>query len=253
MIPKSIYISLIISILFTITKSQPHLAFKDNETLEYLAYYGFIDGGYATLKVKEYEVNGKKYFYAIASGYSIGIADKLFKVRDAYETYVSQENWLPIKAIRNIAEGSYRYYDEVIFDRTYNRVFTKRKGIVEVPENTMDILSAFYYARNFYFKNIKKGDIITIQTYFDDGLFLLQVRCKGFETIKTKLGKINCILLSPVVEPGRIFDTQDDVKIWISNDGNFIPIRVQFDLLVGSIKCDLVKYENLKYKLNVVK
>ncbi|MCX7955288.1 MAG: DUF3108 domain-containing protein [Bacteroidales bacterium] len=249
---NKLFISLI-TLFFNITKSQPHIAFKDKETLEYLAYYGFIDGGYAILKLNEYEVNGKKYFYAIASGYSIGLADKLFKVRDVYETYVSKDTWLPIKAIRNISEGNYRYYDEIIFDRSQNKALTKRKGYVDIPENTMDILSAFYYARNFYFKNIKPGDIITLQTYFDDGLFLLQIRCKGFEQIKTKLGKINCILLSPVVEPGRIFDTQDDVKIWISNDGNFIPIRVQFDLLVGSIKCDLVKYENLKYKLNFIK
>ncbi len=165
------------------------LAFKDGETLKYEVYYGFITGGYAMLKLQDFEMNGKKYFHAVAMGYSTGIADKLFKVRDIYETFVDYETGLPIKAIRNISEDTYKYYDEVIFNRKENMVITKRKGRVEVPENTMDILSAFYYARNNKFKNIKQGDIITLQTYFDDGIFTLQIRYKGTETIKTKTWK----------------------------------------------------------------
>ncbi len=228
-------------------------AFKDGEYLQYLVYYGFINGGRAMLKVSDFEINGKKYFHAVASGYSVGIADKLFKVRDVYETFVDKETDLPIKAVRNISEDTYKYYDEVLYNRKENVVISKRKGKVAVPENTMDILSAFYYARNHCFKNIKQGDIITLETYFDDGLFTLQIRYKGTETIKTSLGKINCLKFSPVVEPGRIFDTQDDVTIWISNDNNFLPVRVQFDLFVGSIKADLVKYENLKHNFAINK
>lgn len=222
-------------------------AFKDGESLKYLVHYGFIDGGYAMLKLTDFEMNGKKYFHAVASGYSTGLADKLFKVRDVYETFVDKETDLPVKAIRNISEDTYKYYDEVLFNRRDNTVISKRKGKVAVPENTMDILSAVYYARNNNFKNIKQGDIITLNTYFDDGMFMLQIRYKGTETIKTDFGKVNCLKFSPVVEPGRIFDTQDDVTIWISNDNNLIPVRIQFDLFVGSVKADLVKYENLKY------
>ncbi len=222
-------------------------AFKDGEFLQYLVYYGLINGGNAMLKVSEFEMNNKKYFHAIASGYSTGLADKLFKVRDVYETFVEMETGLPIKAIRNISEDTYKYYDEIIFNRKENIVISKRKGKINVSEKTLDILSAFYYARNNHFKNLKNGDIINLETYFEDGLFTLQIRYKGIETIKTGLGKINCLKFSPVVEPGRIFDTPDDVTIWISNDNNFIPVRIQFDLLVGSIKADLVKYENLKH------
>lgn len=240
-------------ILFAQPKEEKFSAFKNGEFLQYLVYYGFINGGHAMLKVSEFEMNQKKYFHAVASGYSTGVADKLFKVRDVYETFVDMETGLPIKAIRNISEDTYKYYDEVLFNRKDNVVISKRKGKVPVPENTMDILSAFYYARNNNFRNLKPGDIITLETYFDDGLFTLQIRYKGTETIKTGLGKINCLKFSPVVEPGRIFDTQDDVTIWISNDNNFIPVRIQFDLLVGSIKADLVKYENLKHNFAILK
>ncbi|HOU98552.1 MAG TPA: DUF3108 domain-containing protein [Bacteroidales bacterium] len=251
---RFICLSLLFSVQLLMAQESTKIsAFKDGETLKYLVHYGFIDGGYAMLKLTDFEMNGKKYFHAVASGYSTGLADKLFKVRDVYETFVDKETDLPLKAIRNISEDTYKYYDEVLFNRKDNTIISKRKGKVSVPENTMDILSAVYYARNNNFKNIKQGDIITLDTYFDDGMFTLQIRFKGTETIKTEFGKVNCLKFSPVVEPGRIFDTQDDVTIWISNDHNYIPVRIQFDLFVGSVKADLVKFENLKYNFAVSK
>ncbi|PIP54982.1 MAG: hypothetical protein COX07_02415 [Bacteroidetes bacterium CG23_combo_of_CG06-09_8_20_14_all_32_9] len=224
----------------------PNNTYKPGEQLKYLVHFGFIDGGVAGLFVEELDVNGKKIHHAKATGKSVGITDKLFKVRDVYETFIDAGTGLPVKAIRDISEDTYKYYDEVLFNRKENFVITKRKGKVRVPENTIDILSAFYYARRAMFSNLKQGDILKIDTYFDDGIFTLEIRYKGTQTIKTKLGKINCLIFSPVVEPGRIFDTENDVTIWISNDNNFLPIRIQFDLMVGSLKCDLVEYENLK-------
>lgn len=230
-----------------------HSAFQGGETLQYLVHYGIINGGYAMLKLSDFEIKGKKYFHAVASGYSIGIADKLFKVRDVYETFVDKETGLPIKAIRNISEGNYKLYDEVLFNRINNTIISSRKGKMPVSENTMDVLSAFYFARNNYFKNLKHGDTITIDTYFDDRVLTLQIRYKGTETIKSNFGKINCLKFSPVVEPGRIFDTPDDLTIWISNDNNFLPIRAQLDLIVGSVKVDLVKFSGLKYNFAVIR
>ena len=64
----------------------------------------------------------------------------------------------------------------------------------------------------------------------------------GDENIKTKLGKFKTMKFTPVVEPGRIFDSEDDVTIWISKDKNYIPVQIRIDLIIGSIKCDLIEY-----------
>jgi hypothetical protein len=37
------------------------------------------------------------------------------------------------------------------------------------------------------------------------------------------------------------------MTIWISDDKNLLPVVVRFDMWVGSIKCELEKYTNLKY------
>ena len=71
----------------------------------------------------------------------------------------------------------------------------------------------------------------------------LNIQILGKEIIKSKFGDIECLKFIPIVQSGRIFKEQESVTIWISNDKNRIPIRVQADVIVGSIKAEL---ENLR-------
>jgi hypothetical protein len=56
-----------------------------------------------------------------------------------------------------------------------------------------------------------------------------------------------------VVEPGRMFESEDDMQIWLSDDKNVIPIKVRFDLVVGSLRMELDEYDNLKYPIVFIK
>lgn len=238
--------------LFAFSQAMPNTAYKSGEKLVYVVSYGFINAGRAAMSVIEKEQNGKKYHLAIATGQTTGIACKMFKVVDTYQSIMDAETGLPVKAIRDISEDNYKLYDEVYYNRANNTVKSERKGVAEVPEGCADILSALYIGRRSKFNNLKNGDVAKIDTYFDGEVFPLEIRYYGNETIKTKFGKINCMKFSPVVEPGRIFDTPDDVTIWISNDNNKIPIRIQFNLIVGSVKCDLEEYENLRNNFAII-
>ena len=64
------------------------------------------------------------------------------------------------------------------------------------------------------------------------------------------MGKFKCLKFVPVVEPGRIFKNKDDMTFWLSDDDNKVPIRVKFDMIVGSFKCDLVSVRSQKFPLN---
>ena len=114
-------------------------------------------------------------------------------------------------------------------------------------------MSAFYYSRRALFGNARVGDTIRFNTYFDDKVYPIAVRYLGKDVIETKAGKFKALKFCPIVEPGRIFDTPDDMKFWVSDDLNYVPLRVQFDLFVGSLKCDLVEYSGLKNQLNKIK
>ena len=49
----------------------------------------------------------------------------------------------------------------------------------------------------------------------------------------------------PFMETGRVFRDNEGISLWVTNDENKIPIRVQADLLVGSIKADLDNYSGI--------
>jgi hypothetical protein len=229
--------------------SLPNTAYQQGESINFVMYYGFINGGTVNGKVTKEVLEGKEVFHASVTAKTTGLADVIFKVKDIYDSYLDQVTGLPFKSVRNIHEGSYKYYNEVLFDRTNNVVNSQRSGMHKVPENIHDIVSCLYYFRRLDFTKYKEGDIINIQTYFGDEIFPVNLRYRGKETIKTGIGKIPCLKFAPVTEVGRVFATEDDMLIWISDDANHVPIRIRLEMKVGSVKCDLTDYTGLKTSL----
>lgn len=224
------------------------------EVLTYSLDYGFITGGKGIMSVKDTLIKGIPVLHVVARGETVGMADALFRIRDRYESYIDPSTDLPVKSVRSIREGRYRYYDEVLYNHDSSFVISKKAGVKPVPSKIQDILSAFYYARNFKFnENLKQGEIIEIMTYFSNELFPLRIRFRGIETIKTKFGKIECYKFSPVTEVGRAFKTEDDMHVWISRDNNRIPIKISFNLVVGSFTCNLDQYQSLKHPFTALK
>jgi murein L,D-transpeptidase YafK len=48
-----------------------------------------------------------------------------------------------------------------------------------------------------------------------------------------------------VVQKGRVFKKEEDLSVWVTDDGNHLPILVQAKILVGSIKMEMVSYQGL--------
>jgi len=246
---------LLVLVIFSFKKyenEQSDSPYKPGENFTYLIHYGFINGGKAFININNDLILDKRAYHVKIQAKTTGIADALYKVRDTYESYIDPLTDLPVKAIRNISEGRYKRYNEVLFDhesRTDSSlVYSQTSGLQVVPKNIHDILSGFYYMRKYYITDgISIGDIIHIKTYFTDELFPLSICYKGTETIRTKLGKVECYRFDPVTEVGRLFKTENDMSIWFSKDKNFIPVRIRFDIYVGSVKVDLIEFEGIKH------
>ena len=220
--------------------------YNSGEKLKYLMHYGWIDGGEAYLTIDSTTFEGKQLFYTNITAQTVGIADVLYKVLDVYESYFDTQTGLPVKAVRNIKEGNYRYYNELVFSHNEDSVMSSRSGKHKIPDSCFDILSALYHLRTVITDDLSDGDTIHINTYFGDEVFPMVIRYRGKDDISTIFGKINCYKFVPVVEVGRAFEHEDDMIIWMSTKNNHIPVRVKFNLFVGSIKFDLIEYANLK-------
>lgn len=235
----------------TADRNTGHRAYQHGESLTYTVRYGFVKGGEGLFTVRDTVVNGIKTNHIVVAGKTTGVADFFFSVRDSYESFVDPSTQLPVKAIRNISEGRYKRYEEVSYNRNDNSLYSSRKGQQnDMPVNILDMVSAFYHARNNTFDdNLTKGDTIFYQTYFAGEIYPLRIMYLGREKVDTPFGDVLCYKFVPITEVGRTFKNEDDMKVWISCDGNHVPVKIEFDLVVGSFVCELTKYKGMKYPL----
>jgi hypothetical protein len=127
-----------------------------------------------------------------------------------------------------------------------------KKASFPIEENVQDLISAFYYLRNFYdTSSLKEGEDLRLNMFFDQENYLFKLRFLGRETIETAFGKVRCIKLRPFVQSGRVFSEQESVTLWVSDDQNKIPVKMRADLRVGSIDCDLDQFKNLQHPFNI--
>jgi hypothetical protein len=230
--------------------SGPGLAknnFVPGEKMVFQVYYGPLNAGLVDTYLVLDTFRNRSVYYAEAVVRSTGLADKLYRIRDMYGGYFDPDKLLPLKSIRDISEGDYKKHEIVEYNHDSLKAWSSESGEHEIPANIRDMVSVFYYVRTINYDTMRYDDIIKINTFFDDELFPFDMRFRGRETIKTRGGTFQCIKLVPFVEPGRIFRKEDDMTIWFSDDPNRVPIRGKFDLIVGSIKCDLIQWEGLKY------
>ena len=224
--------------------------FAPGEELVYTISYGIIKGGEGKLTVKDTLIDKQRTLHLTAAGHTTGLVDAIYKVRDQYESFVNPETVKPIKSIRDIREGRYRYYNEVLYYHGVDSTFIKsqKSGEKYVPADIYDIVSAFYVGRKKYFNDsMVEGQVIEIKTYFSDEVFPLRIRYLGIETIKTNLGKLECYKFSPVTEVGRAFKSEDDMHVWITRDENKLPAKIRFNLFVGAFICEIDSANGLKH------
>jgi hypothetical protein len=222
-------------------------AFKPGEKLTYIVHYGWVNAGEAVVELKESErdVLGRKVWVATGKGRSLGAFNTFYKVDDLYETHFDAQGVFPYAFIRRVSEGGYNFSQDYVYNQHKGEVTTQKKETHKVPASVQDMLSAFYFARTMDFANLKEGDQFTIECFLDDEVWPLRMRYMGKETVKLRNGKYRCLKFQPVVQEGRIFKGNDDLNVWITDDGNRIPVLAQAKVLVGSIKLELTAHEGL--------
>ena len=100
---------------------------------------------------------------------------------------------------------------------------------------------------HFDVKKLKIDDFIRITIFFDAENYNFKMKFLGYEDIKTKFGVINCLKFRPFIESGRVFKDSESLSLWVSNDDNKIPIKIEAGLRIGSIEADLEEFKGLKH------
>lgn len=255
---KTVLVYLLLFVSLCSASAQTDSSFQAGEWLKFkLSYSGWVKAGYATLKVKDTKYKDQSVYHVVGKGWTIGAIKWFFKVKDRYESYFDKTNGKPYKFVRNIYEGGYTKNRIVEFDYENNLAHINdiKKGTKtteSIKPDVQDMLSAYYYLREHYdTETIKVGEVVVLNIFFDNENFDFKLKFLGRETIKTNFGKVKCLKFRPYVMAGRVFHEEESVTLWVSADKNKIPLKIQADLRVGSLRSDLEAFKGLKHPFEI--
>lgn len=213
------------------------------EIIQFNLKFGFIKGGEAIMIINDTIFNGKAAIHYHVTGKTTGLAQKLYGVNDVYETTVDAETHLPLKAIRNIREQKYRWYNETYFYHDIDSLNSQKSGWRAMPENMVDLISSFFYFVN---KNIietmELNESIALSSFHADKIDTVMIQYQGLRKVETDIGEVETYVLRPVVDKGKLLKRSDGLKFYISKEQK-IPVLLEFDMKVGALKAVLKSYK----------
>ncbi|MCX2573992.1 DUF3108 domain-containing protein [Pedobacter sandarakinus] len=230
-------------------KKEP--VFQEGEVLQYKLRYGFITAAEGTLRVSNSDLkfDNRPTYKLTVDAETSGTFDVFYKIRDHYDSYIDKTDLTPYFYQENIRESSYKRQDKARFHQDAKRVVSNRGNFTTPTTQTFDLVSAYYFARSLDMTKLKVGDKFKLNYFLQDEISALEVEYVGKETIKSKLGNIRCLKFSPSIKPGRIFKKDSRLYLWVTDDGNRVPVKAQVEILVGAVTMELKSAAGLKYAL----
>jgi hypothetical protein len=195
-------------------------------------------------------------------GKTVGLVDWVTDVDDRWGAYIDTVAIIPHQFYRFIREGRYRKDEWTNFDQVNNRIevktLNKKTGQLnepkyyDAPAQVRDMISGFLLLRNMDFSRLKVGDTVSIKGFFEDEFYDFKIIYHGKETIKVKAGKIRALVFKPIMPRNKVFEGENSITAWFSDDKNRIPIKVNAAMFIGNAGVELTGYVNLRNPLNIV-
>ncbi len=255
------FIFLILFLSIKLALSQSFLknnAFKSGEKISYNIMYnlGFIwvNAGKVDFSVDSLQVQNKPIYIFKSAGTSYSSYDWIMKVRESFSSSAECTNLKPLKYIRKSVEGSYFANETYEFDYSKNKLYTQIENsktklthdTLILKPNSLDLLTAIYICRNIDFSKYKIGDKIPFLILLDNKYEPLYVKYLGADKIENRDGKqFNCLKFSASLLSGTIFRSGENMKIWVTNDKYHLPVYIEADILVGSVKAFISSFSVL--------
>jgi hypothetical protein len=243
------YLALFLFPLFS--SAQKELPYQLGEYSSFDVSFGAIKVGSADMEiVSDTIIDSTSVFHIVGKGKTAPFFDWFFKVRDVYETFLDTSELRPLRFIRDIHEGGYEKTQLYNFNHHDSLVFTEDTAY-SIPLNSQDMLSALFFARTFNKEDLKKTNSFFVPIFMDEENYFLEILYLENELLQTKWGAIDCMVFKPKMQEGRVFEDGEEMKIWITDDGNHLLMKVETKIWAGSIKAVLVEYKELKFPLSI--
>jgi hypothetical protein len=213
--------------------------FKVGETLTYdVSWSSILQAGTAVVSVKEKAPSSNSTAYSIvAEGRPIPIVARLYALHYKMDTLLDVFTLLPQRGSLDADEGAAHRTSITTFDRPAKRVFfeersdTTTKLDYPVPAEAQDGLSTLYALRA---RALTAGDRITMPVADSGTLYRIDVNVGTPELVKVPAGALNAWTLKGVIRDADGQVVWNNIAVWISNDAQRLPLKLQADLSIGA-------------------
>ncbi len=239
-------------------------SFSRGETLHFKMTYGIftVGRGRATIHPNYFTLNDRPCFKVDVYGKTVGMVDWVADVDDQWGAYIDTVALVPHMFYRRIREGRYKKDEQTYFDHETGkirvRVADKKTGkfkkpiVYDAPPHVRDMIGGFLYLRTMDMSNIQHNDTVVVKGFFEDEFYAMRIVYKGKKTISTRVGKIRTLVFKPVMPKNKLFDGENSITAYFSDDKNRIPVKIDAQMFIGSAGVELTDYSGLRNALNLV-
>lgn len=234
-------------------------SFEVGEELEYKMTFSFFNVGTGKFIIRDqiYNFDERPSYKIDVYGKTSGFVNWLAHVDDHWGAYIDTSALLPHRTFRNIKEGKYRRNEIVNFDHETSMIEVKvldqktrkykpPKYFYHPEQKVFDMFGGMLYFRTLDFRRYSEGDTLRVDAFFEDTFYKFNTIYVGKEVIKTKVGKFRAIVLMPVMPDNDLFRGENSIRIWISDDKNRIPLKVEAEMFIGSAGVEITSFKGLK-------
>lgn len=261
-------IILIISLIFSVDSSaqlcsMKNTAFKEGEVLTFDLYFKFgilnSKAGISKMLTEEVTYDSMKVYKVTLLAQSVGAASKFFNVNDTLSSFLTKD-LRPLKFYKNAEEGKdhtieiakYKYVGDEVKINTQRVKNGEKKFNVDYASKSCiyDLMSVVPYCRNLDYSKMKKGDTVRIEFLSGKRKVKMEIEHSGTENVKANNDKkYNCIKLVMSIGDDAFTDKEESMKVFITNDANRMPVRIETKLKHGSTRAILKDYTGNRYTI----
>jgi len=210
--------------------------FKVGELLKYSAEWNGIKVGNAELFLSGTELFNDIETYQITfTTRTNGLANTLFPIRDRVDVWIDKKELFTHRIKKDINQSTYKEKIDVSFNYDELKALSNDKSI-DIDFKARGPYSMFYFLRTI---DLIPEKIMSFSSYEGKRIVNYNLKMTGTEIVDSGLGKFSCKVIKPFSEGKELFKNKGDMRIWISETKERLPIKIQIKIQYGSMTLTL--------------
>lgn len=230
--------------------------FPLGEEIRFKINYGWFSLGEASMSLADslVEVDGKYYYQSKIEAGTVGLFSWLAGIQNTYSGLVNVRDYKTIKSEKHINDRKGKEDQWNQFD--YKRMQTDVKRVklrdgesdlksftVDLTEDAYDLHGTYMYLRSKLWSGFEPGDSLLLKAYWVDKLYDFGMEYGGVDKIKFNGEKVKTHKFYGLFPVSGTFPKEKAVEVWImERNGMGIPIRIEAEMKIGKVRCELKEY-----------